>query len=381
MKRPLGRGDTLVEMIDLAYVAADDERRWSDFLGRLCDHYGAVGGCLLTHDFSSGKGTRSFDVGLDPRYKVLYDQYFGARNPWLRDQRAYDPRRVHVGDELVPETELVRTEFYNDYLRPQQCYQRICGVVTRSGPYLECVAINRARNTEPFGVDDKPFLSHLVPHVERALQLHRQVLRHRAENESFLDLLDRLSVATLIVDGDGRPMVLNHVAENLLQEQDGLLLRQGHLAASSRAENQHLMRMITEATTMTAGVGRTPGGHLAVSRPSGNHPLMLLISPVNGAMTETMRSARGGALIITKDPEKEGTGGACMFANLYGLTPAEERLARLILDGSGLAEAALRIGISRNTARSQMKQIYAKTDTHSQADLIRLHARTCTDHH
>lgn len=108
---------------------------------------------------------------------------------------------------------------------------------------------------------------------------------------------------------------------------------------------------------------------------------MMLIAPLNGAIPETMRSAHGRALIITKDPEKGRTGGACGFARLYGLTPAEGRLAHLILDGSGLAEAAQRIGVSRNTARTQMKQIYAKTDTHSQADLIRLHARTCTDHH
>lgn len=262
MKSSSSSEDALVELIDLAYVAADDEHRWADFLSRLCDRYGAVGACLVTHDFSLGKGTRSIDVGLDPRYKVLYDQYFGARNPWLRAQGAYAPKQVHVGSELVPQKELVRSEFYSDYLRPQQCYHRICGVVSRFDSYLECVSIIRSRNAEPFGEDDKLFLSHLVPHVERALQLHKQILRHRLENESFLELLDRLSVATLIVDDNGCPMVLNHSAENLLREQDGLLLRQGRLAASSRAENQHLLRMIAEATMMRAGIGRTPGGTL-----------------------------------------------------------------------------------------------------------------------
>jgi DNA-binding CsgD family transcriptional regulator len=58
--------------------------------------------------------------------------------------------------------------------------------------------------------------------------------------------------------------------------------------------------------------------------------------------------------------------------DLFHLTPAEARLAALIVGGYSLHAAACRLHISSNTARTHMKRIYDKTETHRQADLIRL---------
>ena len=57
---------------------------------------------------------------------------------------------------------------------------------------------------------------------------------------------------------------------------------------------------------------------------------------------------------------------------IYGLTPAEERLARLIVQGLRLHEAEAALGIRHSTARTHMKRIYAKTGTHRQVELVRL---------
>ena len=56
----------------------------------------------------------------------------------------------------------------------------------------------------------------------------------------------------------------------------------------------------------------------------------------------------------------------------YGMTQAEARLASMIVDGRPLLEVARQLHITRNTARTHMKRIYAKTETHSQAALLRL---------
>lgn len=61
-----------------------------------------------------------------------------------------------------------------------------------------------------------------------------------------------------------------------------------------------------------------------------------------------------------------------MLREAYGLTPAEERLALLILQGLRLAEAEAVLGIRHSTARTHMKRIYAKTGTRRQVELVRL---------
>jgi len=60
------------------------------------------------------------------------------------------------------------------------------------------------------------------------------------------------------------------------------------------------------------------------------------------------------------------------LCELFRLTPAEARLAGLIANGRSLMVAATELHITKNTARTHMKRIYAKTETHRQVDLVRL---------
>lgn len=59
-----------------------------------------------------------------------------------------------------------------------------------------------------------------------------------------------------------------------------------------------------------------------------------------------------------------------------GLTAAESRLAVRLLTGESLRSAAAALGITYESARSQLKSIFQKTGTHRQGELIALLART-----
>jgi DNA-binding CsgD family transcriptional regulator len=49
----------------------------------------------------------------------------------------------------------------------------------------------------------------------------------------------------------------------------------------------------------------------------------------------------------------------------------------MIITGHSLAETARKLHVSDNTVRSHLKQIFQKTNTHGQMELVHLHARTC----
>jgi DNA-binding CsgD family transcriptional regulator len=57
---------------------------------------------------------------------------------------------------------------------------------------------------------------------------------------------------------------------------------------------------------------------------------------------------------------------------IYGLTAAEMRVLPGILNGQTAEQIAQSLGRSRETVRSQMKSVYAKTNTGGKVDLIRL---------
>ena len=83
----------------------------------------------------------------------------------------------------------------------------------------------------------------------------------------------------------------------------------------------------------------------------------------------TTRTVRGGP--TAHDPA------TCAFAREYQLTAAQARVSALVFAGQPLAAIAHTLGVSENTVRSHLRLVFQKTDTHSQMDLVHLHARIC----
>ena len=59
------------------------------------------------------------------------------------------------------------------------------------------------------------------------------------------------------------------------------------------------------------------------------------------------------------------------IAGALGLTPAEARLCALLADGRSPREAASLLGVKLTTVRTQLRAVFQKTHTRSQADLMR----------
>jgi DNA-binding CsgD family transcriptional regulator len=61
-----------------------------------------------------------------------------------------------------------------------------------------------------------------------------------------------------------------------------------------------------------------------------------------------------------------------LFSEQYVLTAAELRLCRALADGFSIAEYSKKYRLTLNTARSQLKSIFAKTAARRQTDLLLL---------
>ena len=64
--------------------------------------------------------------------------------------------------------------------------------------------------------------------------------------------------------------------------------------------------------------------------------------------------------------------------DLFGLTPAEIRVAVAVVEGATPREIADRFGVSVNTVQIQLARVFDKTATHRQTDLVRLLMRFVT---
>ena len=61
-----------------------------------------------------------------------------------------------------------------------------------------------------------------------------------------------------------------------------------------------------------------------------------------------------------------------ILMSLYNLTKAEVALAKLLAEGANLDQASADLGIARNTARAQLRSIFAKTGVSRQSMLVSL---------
>lgn len=132
-------------------------------------------------------------------------------------------------------------------------------------------------------------------------------------------------------------------------------------------------RLIAEAARTSSGRGTAAGGLLAVKGPL-DRLLCIMVSPFR-VPDGGFGPALPAAVLIFSDPASlraEHEQPEKILKKIYGLTPAEARLACALGAGEKLADYAGRTGVSLNTAKTQLRQVYAKTGCSRQALLIRL---------
>ena len=99
-------------------------------------------------------------------------------------------------------------------------------------------------------------------------------------------------------------------------------------------------------------------------------PVIVRIWPFDGSAHQPGQEVRALLTLNALGP-KPGPPAATL-AKTFRLTPSEAKLASIIARGAPPVIAARELKISRETARNQLKSVFAKTDTHRQSELVAL---------
>ena|SRR5258708_5993635 len=163
----------------------------------------------------------------------------------------------------------------------------------------------------------------------------------------------------------------------MLSNRDGLSLERNGLRAATRIDTTALRRLIHGAVqaSLGRGLGHDPGGALAITRPSGKRPLSVLVTPVC-ANARLFPEPGAAAVVFISDPEAAEEPQETLLQRLYGLSGAEAGVAALLIQGKTPQEIQEELAISRNTVKTQLKNIFEKTGTRRQAELVRLLLRS-----
>ena len=223
----------------------------------------------------------------------------------------------------------------------------------------------RDRNKEDFSTRELRLLEAVLPHAGRAMRLFLRMAELSAQAQLITEAMDRLPAGLILCDGKGRVLHLNSAAQRIVAAQDGLRVSGGVLSGAGAPLAASIARV--------AGRAGNGAETVVVHRASGQRPHVLLISPVAEDGVPWAGVPRRRALILIGGQSRVPAGLPAQLMEVFRLSPGEARLAAAVLaGGKQLEELAEERGLSVNTIKTQMKAVFAKTDTGRQTDLIRV---------
>jgi len=318
-------------------------------------------------DERDGPPSRVFHIASGrqspPIVARLYRESLHAEDPMpyhqLAEGRVYAlPELLRVGD---PAHEAYRARL----LEPSGMnLMRMMRVAEPSGV---SAWLTVTREAEDFGRPEEDMLGGLATYLRPALAAFVALERERTAARVAGEAIRRLNFAWLTLDAEGRVLDTDRQGADLLAQ--ARIVRRGRDGKLGSASPE-VSRAIAEAVAALA-VGKKAKEQerpraIVLSREPWLDMLLVPASPAPG----TARPAH--AMIAYVHADSWSSADRCeQLAQLFDLLPSEARLALALARGMSIAEAAVDLRITVESARTYSKRIYAKTGARGQADLVR----------
>ncbi|MFN4297880.1 MAG: helix-turn-helix transcriptional regulator [Brevundimonas sp.] len=234
----------------------------------------------------------------------------------------------------------------------QMCLEREAGRVVG-------LALLRGRRAEHGSPDDARTFKALAPQVLEAVKLARMI-----EDQGVAlarNSLEAVRSAAFLCDGWGRVRGLTPAAEALVEADGPLLLKDGRLTARGDSATQALAEAVYRAT-------RNPLEPLKTLVVQGLDGLRWAVDVAPLPTVEHSLGFAPSVIVIVR--QRKAHADAALIASLLGLTAAEASVAAALAGGASREDIALARGVSVQTIKHQVKQIFAKTGVTRESELI-----------
>jgi DNA-binding CsgD family transcriptional regulator len=302
---------------------------------------------------------------IDPRLPVVLQRPLGE---WTHCHEILDEEAVAVHP------------FFQEFLIPyDRRYMSACKLVDTDEAAVVLAMLS--------GVDQGPlseqaiaFLERLLPHLRRACRISLQNFVYSTQALVGHMLVNKLRQPVLLTGMQGEVMHANEAAQELLRSTRLVAVDGGQLRLPSRS----LQELLRECSALEQAIKSGAAGAGAEDAPAGRfrslrvgdereaeslYAFYTVLSPQGAMGTFGLRPV---VMLLFYHPHSAPAIDASLLYAVFGLTPAECRIATLLAEGLSLKKIAQVQGTQHDTVRKQLRSIYQKTSTNRQPELIRL---------
>jgi DNA-binding CsgD family transcriptional regulator len=343
--------------------AAVDPSRWNAAMEAVADATGAFGAAVFP---IVGR------LPMVPQSRSLaaaFDTYI--RDGWIhRDERyrawpACVRKGVATEFDFTTTDEIARHPYYQEFLT-RHGLRWYAAVRAASGDDQWALSIQRTIVQGPFSAAEQRKLAAFSTRLSSAVALSRALGFARAD--AALAAFELSGSAVVLLDRFSEVLRINGTAQRLLGPD--LQIARKRLASRDRNVTAALDRALHALLWAQTSSALMPP---VVLPRDGKRPLLAYPMRLSNVSADALAPCQ--ALVVIVDLNARPRPPESSLRASFGLTGAEARLAVRIATGASLESVADEIGIALETARYQLKAIFAKTDTHRQAELVSVMAR------
>jgi DNA-binding CsgD family transcriptional regulator len=217
----------------------------------------------------------------------------------------------------------------------------------------------------------------IVPHIRRAVLVSRLVDLKAAEAASLAGALDGLSAAMCIVDPAGRIVHANTACHFILDAGDVVSAIAGRIVANDPKIDQAFRDLFAAAGSGDAALG-TRGIALPLKAQDGSHYVAHVLPLTSGARRLAGIAYNATVALFICKVTTEARSPPEIIARAYKLTPTELRVLLGIVEVGGVPETAAALGVAESTVKTHLGNLFVKTGTRRQADLVKVVAGFAT---
>jgi DNA-binding CsgD family transcriptional regulator len=349
------------DVIDGIYEAAVIPEEWPRVLEMVSQRTNAAFGTVFIYR----EGVHKF-VGT-PESEQLVSDYIALNQPKLNSRMdrslALNGHGFMTDHDFITDAEIAEDPFYRDFMHPRGYGWVACTHFPLPNGDMVSVSFERLKGKGPFETITIAALDALRPHLGRSAVLSARLGLERARG--MAQALEVLGIPGAVLKPNGSVYVANDGFANLIPH-----------VVEDRRDRAHLTDhgadvLLGEAIAKLGARGaQLDVRSFPVTARQGTPPIIFHLVPVRGVAQDVF--SHGLALLIATPVDRGAVPSAEVLQGLFDLTPAEARVARGIGEGRTIEAIALASGVSRETVRTQLGAVLAKTGLNRQAELVGL---------
>lgn len=352
-------------LLDAIYDCALDPTKWTEVLAIIGRELRAKNGQILSRSDDALEFACAWGSSDEDR-RIYMEQYASVdpMNTLVWHAPVGEPVTM---DRFISRQEMQQTKVYREYLKPRGWDDFVLIVLEKNAARVSLVGFTRNQADGPFGAGDLDLMRRLAPHVRRAVMLGGVLSTTAARAADLDEAFGRMAVPAVLIDSAGYWLQANDAATAMfgLTESGARSPPHGSAMAAAFAKS-------FAANLRTIGDSPMPAASLPFRDAQGRAHIAHVVPLDRQGRPGGRAPGRAAAVVFVQEVGKLAPLPGEVLVKLYGLTPAETRLAALLAQGHGLDTAGDALGIAVTTVRTHLQRLFDKTGTRRQADLVRL---------